>query len=193
MVLFALPAPALAQSGGTGSGDSTGGATRARARAAAPAPPRRRRARRPSCSTTATRSPRRALPHQVQRAIEFANRINRKPYVYGGGHKSWKIDRGYDCSGAVSYMIHGAGRKLLSSPLPSGSLARWGAAGPGEWISVYANAGHAYAVVAGLRWDTSGRQGPALARGPALVEGLQGPPPASVSRSPARRAAPGVP
>ena len=57
-------------------------------------------------------------------------------------------------------MLHGAGRKILSSPLPSGPLAKWGEAGPGEWISVYANSGHAYAVVAGLRWDTSGGKGP---------------------------------
>jgi hypothetical protein len=97
-------------------------------------------------------------PPAVQRAITFANRINRKPYVYGGGHQSWKIDKGYDCSGAVSYMLHGA--KVLKSPLPSGSLAKWGEAGKGEWISVYANGGHAYAVVAGLRWDTSGGKGP---------------------------------
>ena len=97
-------------------------------------------------------------PPEVVRAIEFANRINRKPYVYGGGHKSWKIDRGYDCSGAVSYTLHGA--RLLKSPLPSGDLAKWGSPGVGEWISVYANAGHAYAVVAGLRWDTSGGKGP---------------------------------
>lgn len=97
-------------------------------------------------------------PPDVVRAIEFANRINRKPYVYGGGHQSWKIDKGYDCSGAVSYMLHGAG--LLKSPLPSGDLAKWGYRGEGEWINVYANRGHAYAVVAGLRWDTQGGKGP---------------------------------
>jgi cell wall-associated NlpC family hydrolase len=97
-------------------------------------------------------------PPAVVRAIEFANRINRKPYRYGGGHQSWKIDSGYDCSGAVSYMLHGAG--LLKSPLPSGDLARWGYPGVGEWITVYANAGHTYAVVAGLRWDTQGGRGP---------------------------------
>jgi hypothetical protein len=97
-------------------------------------------------------------PPEVVRAIEFANRINRKPYEYCGGHQSWKIDSGYDCSGAVSYMLHGA--RALKSPLPSGSLAKWGFRGPGEWISVYANGGHAYAVVAGLRWDTSGGRGP---------------------------------
>jgi hypothetical protein len=97
-------------------------------------------------------------PAEVVRAIEFANRINRKPYVYGGGHQSWKVDNGYDCSGAVSYLLHGA--RVLKSPLPSGDLARWGYPGEGEWISVYAHRGHAYAVVAGLRWDTSGGRGP---------------------------------
>jgi hypothetical protein len=99
-----------------------------------------------------------SAPERVVRAIEFANRIRKLPYRYGGGHKSWRIDKGYDCSGAVSYMLHGA--RMLSSPLPSGPLARWGEPGPGAWISVYANSGHAYAVVAGLRWDTSGGQGP---------------------------------
>jgi cell wall-associated NlpC family hydrolase len=161
MVFFALPAPALAQSGGTGSGDSTGGNGDTSTSAGggtgpAPTAPGETAELLSNGDAVAPAS----APAQVQRAIEFANRINRKPYIYGGGHKSWKIDRGYDCSGAVSYMIHGAGRRLLSSPLPSGSLARWGAAGPGEWISVYANGGHAYAVVAGLRWDTSGGAGP---------------------------------
>ncbi len=72
--------------------------------------------------------------------------------MYGGGHGQWAA-RGYDCSGTVSYVLHAAG--LLDSPLPSGSLMKWGAAGRGSWITVYANGGHAYAVIAGLRWDTS--------------------------------------
>jgi cell wall-associated NlpC family hydrolase len=98
-------------------------------------------------------------PPQVVRAIAFANRINEKPYIYGGGHKGWKpIDKGYDCSGSVSYMLHGA--KILDSPVPSGTLAKWGLPGEGQWITVYANGGHTYAVVAGLRWDTSGGAGP---------------------------------
>ena len=97
-------------------------------------------------------------PPRVVRAIEFANRIRKKPYKYGGGHSGWKVDRGYDCSGAVSYMLHGA--RVLRSPLDSGGLARWGERGEGQWISVYANRGHAYAIVAGLRWDTSGGKGP---------------------------------
>jgi cell wall-associated NlpC family hydrolase len=92
-------------------------------------------------------------PGAVKRVIAAANRIRTRPYVWGGGHGRW-WDRGYDCSGAVSYALHGG--ELLDSPLPSGPMTRWGSPGPGRWISVYANAGHAYAVIAGLRWDTSG-------------------------------------
>lgn len=92
-------------------------------------------------------------PGAVKRVIAAANRIRTKPYVWGGGHGRW-WDGGYDCSGAVSYALHGG--ELLDSPLPSGPMARWGKPGPGRWITIYANAGHAYAVIAGLRWDTSG-------------------------------------
>jgi cell wall-associated NlpC family hydrolase len=98
-------------------------------------------------------------PQKVVRAIEYANRINDLPYKWGGGHSSWKLDKGYDCSGSVSYMLHGAG-VLRKSPLDSGSLSQWGSKGKGQWITVYANGGHTYAVVAGLRWDTSGGAGP---------------------------------
>ncbi|MET0729874.1 MAG: hypothetical protein ABWZ03_01670, partial [Solirubrobacterales bacterium] len=84
-------------------------------------------------------------PAQVQNAIAAANRIRKKPYIYGGGHRSFNA-KGYDCSGAVSYVLHAAG--LLDSPLPSGSLMKWGVAGRGAWITVYANGGHAYAVIA---------------------------------------------
>jgi hypothetical protein len=92
-------------------------------------------------------------PAAVKHVIASANRIRSKPYVWGGGHGRW-WDRGYDCSGAVSYALRGGG--FLDSPLPSGPMERWGSPGPGRWITVYANAGHAYAVIAGLRWDTSG-------------------------------------
>jgi cell wall-associated NlpC family hydrolase len=92
-------------------------------------------------------------PAAVKRVIAAANRIRTKPYVWGGGHGRW-WDGGYDCSGAVSYALHGG--ELIDSPMPSGPMASWGSAGPGRWITVYANAGHAYAVIAGLRWDTSG-------------------------------------
>jgi hypothetical protein len=91
-------------------------------------------------------------PPAVVNAIAAANTIRTTPYIWGGGHKSFSA-AGYDCSGAVSYLLHGAG--LLTSPLPSGPLMAWGAPGRGAWISVFANRGHAYAVVAGLRWDTS--------------------------------------
>ncbi|MET0557253.1 MAG: hypothetical protein ABW065_01085 [Solirubrobacterales bacterium] len=92
-------------------------------------------------------------PAAVHKAIQAANRIRSKPYVWGGGHGRW-WDSGYDCSGSVSYALHGAG--LLGVPMVSGSLAHWGEPGPGRWITIYANAGHVYAVIAGLRWDTSG-------------------------------------
>jgi peptidoglycan hydrolase-like protein with peptidoglycan-binding domain len=92
-------------------------------------------------------------PQQVQDAIAAANKIVGKPYKYGGGHGQWN-DSGYDCSGTVSYALHGAG--LLSRPMASGDLESWGTNGRGAWITVYANGGHAYAVIAGLRLDTSG-------------------------------------
>ena len=95
-------------------------------------------------------------PAAVKRAIQAANRIRTKPYVWGGGHRRW-WDRGYDCSGSVSFALRGAG--LLTAPMVSGSLARWGEPGPGRWITIYANAGHVYAKIAGLRWDTSGTAG----------------------------------
>ena len=92
-------------------------------------------------------------PAGVQAVIAAANSIRTKPYVWGGGHRSW-YSSGYDCSGAVSFALRGA--KLLSTPLDSGSLASWGTPGAGRWITVYANGGHTYAVIAGLRWDTAG-------------------------------------
>jgi cell wall-associated NlpC family hydrolase len=92
-------------------------------------------------------------PAMVKRVIAAANRIRTTPYIWGGGHGRWQ-DSGYDCSGAVSYALHGG--KLLTSPLTSGSFETFGEAGPGRWISIYANATHAYMVVAGLRFDTAG-------------------------------------
>ena len=91
-------------------------------------------------------------PRAVKKAIWAANRIQDKPYKYGGGHAEIE-DNGYDCSGTVSYALIGAG--LLDSPLPSGPFMRWGARGKGSWITVYTNPGHAFAVIAGLRLDTS--------------------------------------
>ena len=97
-----------------------------------------------------------SAPAKVKAVIAAANKIRSKPYVFGGGHARW-WDRGYDCSGAVSYALHGG--EFLDSPLPSGPMAKWGLAGEGRWITVYANPGHAYAVIAGYRWDTSGGDG----------------------------------
>jgi hypothetical protein len=96
----------------------------------------------------------RGAPKQVANAIAAANRIIRMPYRYGGGHGSFN-DSGYDCSGSVSYLLHGGG--LLRSPLDSSSFMHWGLAGKGRWITVYANGGHAYAYIAGLRLDTGMR------------------------------------
>jgi hypothetical protein len=97
--------------------------------------------------------PPQSAPARVKKVIAAANKIRNKPYIYGGGHRRW-WDSGYDCSGAVSYALRGG--KFLTSPMPSGPFAGWGLAGEGRWITVYANAGHAYAVIAGYRWDTSG-------------------------------------
>ena len=92
-------------------------------------------------------------PKRVRKAINAGNRIRKKPYIYGGGHRNFKRSKGYDCSGAVSYVLHAAG--VLKRPMPSGPMARWGVRGRGDWITVYANRGHAFVVVAGLRFDTS--------------------------------------
>jgi peptidoglycan hydrolase-like protein with peptidoglycan-binding domain len=93
-------------------------------------------------------------PPAVAAAIAAGNAIATLPYRYGGGHRSF-TDTAYDCSGSVSYALHGGG--LLDAPLASGDLATWGTPGAGAWMTVYANAGHAFMVVAGLRFDTSGR------------------------------------
>jgi peptidoglycan hydrolase-like protein with peptidoglycan-binding domain len=97
-----------------------------------------------------------AAPPRVRDAIAAANRIVGRPYQYGGGHGSF-ASAGYDCSGTVSYALHGAG--LLGAPQASPSLTAFGAEGAGQWITVYANSGHAYVVIAGLRLDTSGSGG----------------------------------
>ena len=91
-------------------------------------------------------------PQAVINAIAAGNAIRKKPYIYGGGHRSFSA-KGYDCSGAVSYVLNGAG--LLDSPMPSGPMMKWGSPGKGKWITVFANPGHAYMKVAGLRFDTS--------------------------------------
>jgi cell wall-associated NlpC family hydrolase len=105
-----------------------------------------------------------SAPQQVKDAIAAANAIIGKPYVYGGGHNAKFSGRGYDCSGTVSYALHGG--NLLTAPLDSGSFMHWGDRGPGEWITVYTNPGHAFAVIAGLRLDTSAAGDPSGAKGP---------------------------
>ncbi|HEU0025081.1 MAG TPA: peptidoglycan-binding protein [Thermoleophilaceae bacterium] len=96
-----------------------------------------------------------SAPEDVKQIIAAGNRIARKPYKYGGGHGRWR-DTGYDCSGSVSYALHGAG--LLDAALDSGAFASFGERGRGEWVTIRTNPSHAYMVVAGLRFDTSARK-----------------------------------
>jgi len=98
-------------------------------------------------------------PLAVQQAIWAANKLRNKPYIYGGGHRSFR-SRGYDCSGTVSFALHGGG--LLDSPLDSSGFMKWGLPGTGRWITTYANPNHMYVIIAGLRLDTGsgGEKGP---------------------------------
>jgi cell wall-associated NlpC family hydrolase len=91
-------------------------------------------------------------PQSVKNAIWAANQLRRKPYVWGGGHGTF-YDRGYDCSGTVSFALHGAG--LLTSPMPSSDLMGYGERGRGRWMTIYSRRGHTFAVIAGLRLDTT--------------------------------------
>jgi hypothetical protein len=114
-----------------------------------------------------------SAPPAVKAAIAAANSIATTPYVWGGGHGSW-YSYGYDCSGAVSFALYGAG--LLDVPLTSGALTGYGEPGPGKWITIYANATHTYVVIAGLRWDTvgdaDGETGPRWHAEPPYPEGF---------------------
>jgi hypothetical protein len=101
-------------------------------------------------------------PLQVQRAIWAGDAIRRKPYLYGGGHGAW-ISSGYDCSGSVSYVLHAAG--FIKTSMDSSGMMSWGGGGLGQWITVYANPGHAFIQVAGIRLDTSAEEDPHPARG----------------------------
>jgi peptidoglycan hydrolase-like protein with peptidoglycan-binding domain len=101
-------------------------------------------------------------PAAVKAVIAAANQIIDKPYIYGGGHGGWQ-DSGYDCSGAVSYALHGA--RLIGSPEDSGELESYGSPGPGRWITIYANSGHTWVVVAGLAFDTADFGGPDIPSG----------------------------
>jgi hypothetical protein len=130
--------PAMAQTGGTG---SPGSVTTSSAPSGTA-----------QIQSDGTALPPANAPKQVRKAIAAANRIHTRPYIWGGGHRSFK-SRGYDCSGAVSYVLHAAG--LLRAPEASGPLMAWGVPGIGSWITVYANRTHAWMTVAGLRFDTS--------------------------------------
>lgn len=94
-----------------------------------------------------------AAPPTVQAVIDAGNQIARLPYRYGGGHATW-IDTAYDCSASISFAFAAAG--LVSAPMVSGELAQWGDPGPGRWITVFANGGHTFMYIAGLRFDTGG-------------------------------------
>jgi hypothetical protein len=98
-------------------------------------------------------------PQKVSEIISAGNQVARNPYVYGGGHgggpEGLFVDTAYDCSGSVSFALAAAG--LIKSPMDSTSLANWGKPGPGKWVTIYANATHAWMIVAGLRFDTVGR------------------------------------
>jgi cell wall-associated NlpC family hydrolase len=110
-------------------------------------------------------------PEVVKRVILAGNAIAKFPYKWGGGHGAWR-DNGYDCSGSVSFALAGAG--LLNRPLTSGLFMRYGEEGPGEWITIYANQGHVFMFVAGLRFDTSGqgRAGTRWQQAPRTVSGF---------------------
>jgi len=145
---LAVAVPAAAQTGGTGTPGSTTTPTTTTDPAAPLAPPGRAKLRKDGTALAPADA-----PPAIQAAIAAGNAIHTYPYRWGGGHRTF-YDTGYDCSGAVSYVLHAAG--FLASPMPSGPLASsWGAPGKGRWITVYANGSHAYMVVAGLRFDTS--------------------------------------
>jgi hypothetical protein len=97
-----------------------------------------------------------SAPEVVKQVIAAGNAIIDKPYKYGGGHGKWE-DTGYDCSGSMSYALHGGG--LLDQALTSGDFSSWGEAGKGQWITTYGSGGHSYMVVAGLRFDTGFNDG----------------------------------
>ena len=149
-----------------------------------PAPPPRpcaARTRRAAATTPSTSAvalgngvalPPLEAPEAVKQIIEAGNGIARTPYIWGGGHGKWQ-DTGYDCSGSVSFALAAAG--LLNAPLASGPLMSWGEAGKGKWVTIYANAGHVFLEVAGVRFDTSAtaRHRLALDQRGALHRGLR--------------------
>jgi hypothetical protein len=101
-------------------------------------------------------------PAKVKAIIAAANKIVEKPYRYGGGHGKWN-DSGYDCSGSVSFALHGA--KLIGRPMDSTEYMSWGESGSGRWVTIYANGGHVFMTIAGLRFDTGYRDSYGKAHG----------------------------
>jgi hypothetical protein len=146
-IALALASPAAAQSGGTAPPGSTTTTTSTTPTPAPTGPPGRAKLRKDGTAVAPSNA-----PPAVQAAIAAGNAIHTYPYRWGGGHQSF-YDTGYDCSGAVSYVLHAAG--LLSSPMPSGPFMSWAEPGKGTWITTYSNPGHMYVVVTGLRFDTS--------------------------------------
>ncbi len=120
-----------------------------------------------------------SAPARVKRVIAWANRIRNKPYLWGGGHASFKSS-GYDCSGAVSYALRGG--RFIKSPMASGGYMNWKQRGQGKWITVYSNPGHMYMVVAGLRFDTSMTPGD----GPGWSKSMRSTPGSFSARHPGR-------
>jgi hypothetical protein len=143
---FLLPTGAVASSGGTtSSARQTGGVS--------PTDPRFAPAKRAKI-VAGLAVPPAGAPPEVVSVINAANQIVKMPYRYGGGHRSF-TDSAYDCSGSVSFALHGA--NFVTAPLDSSSFMRWGLRGKGKWITVYTNPGHAFVMIAGLRFDTGFR------------------------------------
>ena len=148
-LLLALVVTALALPGGASAACRTGGLTPAEVDICTPTA-------KAKLLASGELIPPVSAPARVKAVIAAANKIRTKPYIYGGGHASFSSS-GYDCSGSVSFALHGG--KFLESPLPSGPMMSWGEEGEGRWITVYANGGHAYMTVAGFRFDTAGDEG----------------------------------
>ena len=148
--LIALPvAPALAGGGGGTSVSGSGGSGSSGSARHCQAKIRHHRATIPDCA-----------PKRIKKVIRAANHIVGTSYCYGGGHASFKSNC-YDCSGAVSHALHGG--HFVSSPMDSSGYMHWAKNGKGDWFTVYANPGHAFLVIAGLRFDTSMTHGPGAA------------------------------
>ncbi len=159
LVLFALPAGSAMASGAVGHGGGSGTVPGSKAK----------------LKRNGQAVPPASAPARVKRAIRAANDIAGDDYYYGGGHKpGFRDRRGYDCSGAASYALGKYGAKKLSAPMPSGDFMRWGGKGKGKWITTYANGGHMYTMIAGLRFEshTSG-DGPSWSKERATKSGYK--------------------